>query len=137
MRILCAYDGSETGRRALEWTVRLARDEEGSTVSVIAVAASLEAAPHIPDAIDPTSSPERHQRSLAEAQAVLKEAGVQAETILKVGNPAEEIINAGEEGDFELIVVGRTGAGGAIRFLMGSVSDRVVRHGGRPVMVVH
>jgi nucleotide-binding universal stress UspA family protein len=136
MRILCAFDGSETGRRALDWTARLARDEEGSTVCVVAVATSLEAAPHIPDAIDPASSPERHHRNLADAQAQLKEAGVPAETVLKVGNPAEEIINAGDEGDFELIVVGRTGAGGAIRFLMGSVSDRVVRHAGRPVMVV-
>ncbi len=135
MKILCAYDGSEKGRHALDWAARLARNEGGSSVSVIAVAVSLEAAPHIADAIDPSSSPERHHRHLAEAAARLQAAGVQAETLLKVGSPAEEIINAGEDGDYELIVMGRTGAGGAVRFLMGSVSDRVVRHAGRPVLV--
>jgi nucleotide-binding universal stress UspA family protein len=136
MKILVAYDGSEAGRRTLEWASRLARDEAGSSVSVIAVAAALEAAPRIPDAVDPSSSMEKHRTELSEAAAQLAAAGVHAETLLKVGNPAEEIINAGSDGDYDLIVIGSTGAGRAVRFLMGSVSDRVARHASQPVMIV-
>jgi nucleotide-binding universal stress UspA family protein len=136
MNVLVAYDGSETSGRALDWAARLASCEPGSGVSVIGVAATLEAAPHIPDAVDPRSSAARHRQQLAEAAARLAAAGVEVETILRVGNPAEEIIAAAGAGGHDLVVVGGTGAGGAIRFLMGSVSDRVVRHATRPVMVV-
>jgi len=136
MRVLVAYDGSEAGRRALDWAARVATGEPGGMVTVIGVAATLEAAPHIPDAVDPRSSPELHRRQLAEAAARLAAAGIEAETVLRVGSPAGEIIAAGEAGNHDLIVVGDTGAGGAVRFLMGSVSDRVVRHATRPVLVV-
>ena len=136
MRILVAYDGSTASRRALDWAVRLARESADSRVQVIGVAATLEATVPIPDAVDPASSVEKRERDLAEAASTLQAAGVRADTALKVGNPAEEIIQAGEEGSFDLIVVGSTGAGRAVRWLLGSVSDRVVRHASRPVMVV-
>lgn len=135
MRILVAYDGSAASRRALDWAVRLAKDDTGSSVRVIGVAATLEATASIPDAVDPGSSVEMRRRDLAEAASTLAAAGVPADTALKVGNPAEEIIAAGEEGDVDLILLGSTGAGRAVRFLLGSVSDRVVRHASRPVMV--
>jgi len=136
MRILVAYDGSAAGRHALDWAARLAKENAGSSVGVIGVAATLEAAPLIADAVDPGSSVEIHRRDLADAASTLEAAGVRADTTLTVGNPAEEIIAAGDEGDYDLIVMGSTGAGRAVRFLIGSVSDRVVRHANRPVMVV-
>ena len=135
MRILVAYDGSTAARSALDWAVRLAKDNAGSSVRVIGVAATLEATALIPDAVDPGSSVEMRRRDLAEAASALAAAGVPADTTLKVGNPAEEIIAAGDEGDVDLILVGSTGAGRAVRFLLGSVSDRVVRYANRPVMV--
>jgi nucleotide-binding universal stress UspA family protein len=136
MKILVAYDGSTAARHALDWAARLARDDAGSGVSVIGVAATLEATVPIPDAVDPGSSVEMRRRDLADAASVLAAAGVRADTKLTVGNPAEEIIAAGDEGGFDLIVMGSTGAGRAVRFLLGSVTDRVVRHADRPVMVV-
>jgi nucleotide-binding universal stress UspA family protein len=136
MKILVAYDGSGRGRGVLAWATRLAGAEPGSKVAVISVAAALEASPPIADAVDPSSSLEAHRANLADAGAVLAAAGVQTETILKVGNPAEEIINTGDDGDYDLILIGSTGAHHAMRFLMGSVSDRVARHASRPVLVV-
>ena len=136
MKILVAYDGSTAGRRALDWAARLAKDTAGSSVQVIGVAAALEAAPPIADAVEPGDSISMRRRELAEAASTLEAAGVPVSTRLKVGNPAEQIIVAGDEGEFDLIVVGSTGSHGAIRFLLGSVSDRVVRHANRPVMVV-
>ena len=136
MKILVAYDGSERGRAVLNWATRLVGTDQGSAVTVISVAPALEAAPAIADAVDPSSSVEVHRVHLADAGAMLTAAGVNADTVLKIGNPAEEIINAGDEGGYDLILVGSTGAHGAMRFLMGSVSDRVVRHASRPVLVV-
>jgi len=136
MKILVAYDGSERGRAVLNWATRLVGTDQGSAVTVISVAPALEAAPAIADAVDPGSSVEVQRVHLADAGAMLTAAGVNADTVLKIGNPAEEIINAGDEGGYDLILVGSTGAHGAMRFLLGSVSDRVVRHASRPVLVV-
>jgi nucleotide-binding universal stress UspA family protein len=136
MKILVAHDGSEGAHHTLDWAIRLANDEPGSKVSVLSVAPTLEATAPIPDAVDPSSSIDKHREQLAEAAAKLAAAGVQAETILKVGNPAEQILTAGEDGEYDMILVGRHGVHRTMRFLLGSVSDRVVRHATRPVMVV-
>jgi nucleotide-binding universal stress UspA family protein len=136
VRVLLAYDGSEAAGRALDWAARVARGESGSGVTVMAVATAIEAAPHITDAIDPRSSPARLREMLAEAAGKLTAQGVETDTLIRVGRPAEEVIRAADDGGYDLVVLGITGSGGAVRFLMGSVSDRVVRHATRPVLVV-
>jgi nucleotide-binding universal stress UspA family protein len=132
VKILVAYDGSEHSRRALEWAARLDGKPE---VSVISVAPALEDSPKIRDAIDPRSDVELHRRELNEAATILGESGVEAETLLKVGHPAEEIIDTAIEGEFDLIIIGIHGMSAMRRFLIGSVADRVVRHALVPVLV--
>jgi nucleotide-binding universal stress UspA family protein len=136
VKVLVGYDGSDEAKRALKWAAQLYGEEPGSSIVVIGVAPALDAAPRIPDAVDPSSDVPLHQRQLHEAASILTEAGVEAETVLRVGRPAEEILDNAEEGDFDLIVLGHRGMGAARRFLMGSVSERVVRHATRPVLVV-
>jgi nucleotide-binding universal stress UspA family protein len=133
VKILVAYDGSEQARSALDWAARLG---QGATVTVISVAPALEASAKIADAIDPSSDVVEHRRQLDEAVATLGTSGIRAETLLKAGNPAEEIINAGADGRFDVIVLGIRGMGAVRRFLIGSVADRVVRHAAIPVLVV-
>lgn len=65
-----------------------------------------------------------------------EEGAVVAETHVRVGRPAAEIVAAAEDIGAGLIVVGSHGLGGIKRALMGSVSDAVVRHADCPVMVV-
>ncbi len=133
VKVLVAYDGSEQARRALDWAVHMA---QGATVGVISVAPSLAGSPKIADAVDPTSDTTEHRRQLDEAAALLDASGVRAETLLKVGVAAEEIINAARDGRFDVILVGISGMGAARRFLIGSVAERVVRHATVPVLVV-
>ena len=51
-----------------------------------------------------------------------------------VGHPAEEILNLIEDAHVDLIVM--TSRGGKTRFPFGSVTERIVRHSGIPVLVV-
>jgi nucleotide-binding universal stress UspA family protein len=136
MKILVAYDGSAEADRALDWAADLARGSAVSSVTVISVVVTLDAAPPIADAIDPRDSVAEHRAELDRAIASLRAKGVAAEPQLKAGKPAEEIIDAAEDGGFDVIVVGSRGKSAAARFLMGSVSERVVRHASRPVLVV-
>ncbi|MDQ6774395.1 MAG: universal stress protein [Candidatus Dormibacteraeota bacterium] len=136
MKVLVAVDGSDESRHALRWATNLAKADAAGRVTVLSIAPALEAAPPIADAIDPSSDVSVHRKELQEAAGLLAEAGVKGDTVLKSGNPAEEILDLAEGDAYDLIVLGHRGMSGARRFLMGSVSERVVRHATVPVLVV-
>ena len=50
------------------------------------------------------------------------------------GLPADELIKASQDAD--MLVLGRRGAGGFARLLMGSVSDQVARYAHCPVLLI-
>jgi len=77
------------------------------------------------------------------ADAVLKRAarealakGVEVETHVREGDPAEVIIDVATEQQADLIVVGSRGLTGIKRFLLGSVSHKVSQHAPHSVMIV-
>jgi nucleotide-binding universal stress UspA family protein len=55
----------------------------------------------------------------------------------KDGSPADEILKAVEEEDIDLVVMGTSGKHGLDRFLLGSVTEKVVRSAKCPVLAVH
>ena len=69
------------------------------------------------------------------AKKALEDMGIKVlETIVKVGNPVEEIIEAGP--DYSLIVVSESGKTGLQRFFMGSVAFKVMEDAHNSVMIV-
>lgn len=62
--------------------------------------------------------------------------GMEAEPILKVGNPYEKIVSAAKETGVDLIVIGSHGHGALGRLLLGSTAERVVQYAPCPVLVV-
>lgn len=75
----------------------------------------------------------------AGAQAIVDEAranGADATFLVWEGDPGEAIVSAAEAESVDLIVVGSHGRGPVGRFLVGSVSDFIVRHASCPVLVV-
>jgi nucleotide-binding universal stress UspA family protein len=70
-----------------------------------------------------------------QATGALAREGVKVTAEMRTGAPAREIISAAEEIQADLIVVGSQGLSGVSRFLLGSVSNNVARHAGRPVLV--
>lgn len=55
----------------------------------------------------------------------------------KEGSPADAILKTMEEEDVDLIVMGTSGKHGLDRFLLGSVTEKVVRSAKCPVLAVH
>ena len=58
------------------------------------------------------------------------------EALAAVGYPADTLVEYAEREGADLLVVGSRGAGAIERFLLGSISDRVVHHAHCPVLVV-
>ncbi len=54
--------------------------------------------------------------------------GVKVNYDVEVGDPPEEILKYAEEGGYDLIVVGRRNLGRFERFLMGSISSKIVNY---------
>jgi nucleotide-binding universal stress UspA family protein len=89
---------------------------------------------------------ERQDAALADGAAVVQQAllglrtlgmpEAEAETRVIEGDAGSALCDLADELDVSAIVVGSRGRGGIRRALLGSVSDHVVRHAGRPVLVV-
>jgi nucleotide-binding universal stress UspA family protein len=79
---------------------------------------------------------EERKRQLAEAMAALKARGVAAKAVERRGDAAEAIVYEAQQEGAELIVLGTRGLNAAKRWLMGSVSTRVVQHAPCNVLVV-
>ena len=134
-RILFASDGSEDSELAATTAVGLAK-VTGSELHVLHVA------PAVPEDFESTAlepgPTEREGRRILDEQVTKIEnvGGTVAQSHLRMGGAAEEVIDLSEELETGLIVLGSRGRGRIRRALMGSVSDSVVRHAHCPVMVV-
>lgn len=73
---------------------------------------------------------------LKQMQGRLTEKGLKVDIATKEGNPGDAIIDFASEGGFELIAMSTHGLSGVERWLLGSVTEKVVRHSPVPVLVV-
>jgi nucleotide-binding universal stress UspA family protein len=133
MKILVAYDGSESAHRALDQAADLAHN--GGSVSVVSVAELLPQFGRAGAMLLPEEDEER-RRELAEAKATLSEKGIDATIVERKGEAASLIIDEAEKEGVDVIVIGTRGLNAAERWLLGSVSTRVVQHAPCNVLVV-
>ncbi len=68
--------------------------------------------------------------------ARLREHGASVRQQVREGNPAEEILRYAAEIEADLIVMSTHGLSGVSRWVYGSVTDRVLRGAGCPVLLV-
>jgi nucleotide-binding universal stress UspA family protein len=121
MHFLLCTDGSAHGQVALRYGAGLARNSSRAATLLGVV---------------------EHQ----EDQAQLEEALAQGRQWLagapdprlevRLGHPAEEILDAAAAGDYDLLVLGARGRRGITRFLLGSTSERIARLAQVSVLIV-
>jgi nucleotide-binding universal stress UspA family protein len=134
VKILVAYDGSEGAHRALDQAAELAQSN-GADVSVVSVAEPLPQFGRAGAMLVPEEEQER-VHELADAKKALTEKGVSAKIVERKGDAAAMIIDEAEKENTDMIVMGTRGLNGAQRWLLGSVSSRVVQHAPCNVLVV-
>lgn len=140
--ILLATDGSTSARAAAEHALTIASQND-ATVHVLYVvnAGGKRLTENVTDAseVEATLEPlleETGEEALAGVQRRADELGVAVALELRHGRPDDEIVAYAAENDIDMIVMGTHGHGRMQKFLLGSVTDRVVRAAGTPVLVV-
>jgi nucleotide-binding universal stress UspA family protein len=126
-RVLVATDGSEGAQRAVQTLVALA-DPGRCTVRVIAVAEtpSFAATGVRGDEAVEEALRVRAGECAEEAATALRAAGFTAETEVAAGHPATLLLERSRA--YDLVAVGSRGLGALRRSLLGSLSDKLVRH---------
>ncbi|CAG9168097.1 TRAP-T-associated universal stress protein TeaD [Cupriavidus laharis] len=136
-RILVPYDASPTADKAFEMALRLlAGKEKDAILHVLSVARPPEIAEDVG-----TEAELEHARSYYSSHfAALgrrgKAHGIAPDFHVRVGHPAEMIVEYADKVAAEVIVMGHRGRSPIERWLVGSVARAVIDHANCPVLVV-
>jgi nucleotide-binding universal stress UspA family protein len=93
-------------------------------------------APEITAYVPPTESAEEAKALVAKTAGALRSAGVNVTTAILHGEPKSIILDDANAWGADLIVLGSHGRKGVERFLVGSVSEAVLRHAHCSVEIV-
>ena len=149
-KILVAFDGSEASKHALDHAVNFA-ELFGAELLILSVvprvmmpvfpdegfgAAPITAAQDMGEYQDKMK--EIYNKSLDEAMKDINDhfPDMKIETKLQEGRPSSTIVNAAEEYEADIIVIGSRGIGGITGWILGSTSRNVVESCTKPILVV-
>ena len=132
--ILLPTDGSEGAEVAIDHALELA-ERYGSTLHALYVVERIHTADVGTEQIIGAMRSEG-KRAVAEIAERAEAKGVEAITEVRVGSPARDILKYADENGVDLVVMGTHGRTGLNRYLLGSVTEKVVRLSDVPVLTV-
>jgi nucleotide-binding universal stress UspA family protein len=137
--VLVPTDGSDEAGSAVEHGLAIAKQAEATVHAVNVVdVAGLGASPEYTMPTSVLADLESGGESAAEAIAArARDAGLQARTAVRHGSPAWELLDYAATVDVDLIAMGTAGRSGIDRFLLGSTTERLIRHADVPVVAVN
>ena len=140
-RVLVGLDGSAAAGAAAEWAATMVAPD-GEVVAVTGIGAPLIAQAAGSAASGLGMFPEQHSRRDAAAQSLeswcepLRSAGVTYRTVIEDADPVHAILDTARREDADLIVIGHRGDQGTLHRLFQGLSDHLIDHCRRPVVVV-
>ena len=145
-KILLPTDGSKFAEKAAEHAIWIA-SKSGAEIIVLNVieTSSLVGLPaedlivRIKEMLkeEGRRSLERISEMVTEEEKELKIEDIKVNLKTEEGSPADAILKTVEKEDIDLVVMGTSGKHGLDRFLLGSVTEKVVRSAKCPVLAVH
>ena len=143
-KMLIAYDGSEASKKAVEMAMKCSdKDDEVNLLTVVPAELAessftkmLLPTIDLSEVVKSGSFIDKAKESLTKIVKELNFDVDKIDVLVESGDPADEILMTAKKTTSDLIVVGYKGYGKEGRFLLGSVTDKVVRHASVSVMVV-
>ena len=140
-RILLSTDGTVASAEAVTHAITLAEVHDAVLHVLYVVDEDVVTAYSGDEYVDEAEGPEHGLEELGEEvlsalRRRASEAGVDIETAMRHGYPAETIVAYADDHDADLLVLGTKRWPEEYRALLGSVTDRVLRVTARPATVV-
>ena len=143
-KMIIAYDGSAASKKAVEMALKCSNKNDEITLLTVIPAELAESSftkmllPTIDlsSVVKSGSFKERAMETLSTVVAEIENNVKKVSIAVESGDPADEILMSAKKHEADIIVLGYKGYGKEGRFLLGSVTDKVVRHAGVSVLVV-
>lgn len=134
--VLIPTDGSERSERAARHALALAGAYDASVhvLSVVETSA-LEMEPPVDTTEAQTTLEKRAEASIESIERLVDDPTLDVVTSIREGNPTDVVLQYTAEFDIDLIAMGTHGRTGVSRFLLGSVTEEIVRDATTPVLV--
>ncbi|MDP2167358.1 MAG: universal stress protein [Thermodesulfovibrionales bacterium] len=136
-KILVAHDGSKLADKALKKAVEIAAKFD-SSLTILSVVPEL----YLTELSDIDRQrimnilTEESKAAMERIRISLSGKPFESKTIIRQGPPAEKILETAQKMKVDLIVTGSHGRHGAKKFLLGSVSSKIVDYATCPVLVI-
>lgn len=127
VEVLLATDGSESAKKAEIAALKITKSYNIRMAALFVV--------NVPSTSDRGELIKYGEKVLDEVMADGRKMGVEVQKILKLGSPAETILNVSKNLKVHTIVMGSEGRKGLKRALLGSVAENVVRNAECTVLV--
>ncbi len=143
-KLLIAYDGSEASTKAIDVALKCSSKDDEIILFTVIPAELTESSftnmllPTIDlkSVVKSGSFKEKTMKKMSEITKQMEGKISKVETVVETGDAADEILLAAKKYEADIIIVGYKGYGKEGRFLLGSVTDKVVRHASKSVLVV-
>lgn len=143
-KMIIAYDGSDASKKAINTALQCADREDEITLLTIIPAELAESSftkmllPTIDfsQIVKSGTFKEKAMESLSKVAKEIEGEVKKVDIVVESGDPADEILMVAKRLAVDMILIGYKGYGKEGRFLLGSVTDKVVRHAGVSVLVV-
>ncbi|MHA1210389.1 MAG: universal stress protein [Candidatus Freyarchaeota archaeon] len=130
-KVLYPTDFSEPCREVVEYLKKL----KGAGTKEVII---LERGGSLKECLDKMKNKKREEaeKEIEEIRKELEDEGISVRVQVESGVPYKKIIETAEKENVSLIVMGSHGKGVLKELLIGSVSENVVRHTKKPVMII-
>ena len=150
-KILLPIDGSENSKRAAKQAIYLADVSNANIIVLIVLEPYYPLIPLLPISTLPSPDENYYDELKEEGKKIIKDfikeleenqckgkcKNVHITSLIKEGKAYIEILKTIEEENVDLVVMGASGRHSTLdRFVLGSVTERVIREAKQPVMVI-
>ena len=134
--ILIPTDGTDSVQPAIEHALNLAETYDATLHTLYVVDERSYAMMDVRTDLIIEALETEGQNAIETIRERAESVGLSVETTVETGNPYRSILEYAEKNDIDLIVMGTHGRRGLDRYLLGSVTEKVIRSSDVPVLTV-